>query len=83
MNLDTIGLSAGGHRLKPMQIARHTLFTAREKLDLLGQLRDRATDADREDEAAGFAVSEIEAAIIQVREGAARSIAGANMPRGG
>ncbi|WIY53358.1 hypothetical protein O9Z70_02135 [Devosia sp. YIM 151766] len=64
----------GGDQLNPMQIARHTLFTAREKLDLLQQLKAEATGAQIEGAAVAFEPAEIDAAIAHVREGVARGV---------
>lgn len=59
----------GRDNLTPMQIARHSLFTAREKLDLLNRLKADASGAEAEGRAFGFASGEIDEAIAYVRQG--------------
>ncbi|MCR6637375.1 hypothetical protein [Devosia sp.] len=55
--------------LTPMQIAQHSLFTAREKLDLLHQLRADASGAEAEGRGFGFTSGEIDEAIAHVHRG--------------
>lgn len=50
----------------PMEIAENDLFTAREKLDLLHQLKADASGAEAEGREFGFASGEIEEAIAHV-----------------
>ena len=57
----------GGDKITPMGIAHHTLFTAKEKLDLLRQLKADATSQDHAD--LGFAPEEIDEAMAEVRRG--------------
>ena len=57
----------GDEKITPMGIAHHTLFTAREKLELLRQLKSDATSADHAD--LGFAPGEIDEAMAEVRRG--------------
>lgn len=59
----------GRDNLTPMQIARHSLFTAREKLDLLDRLKADANGAEAEGRAFGFTSGEIDEAIAYVRQG--------------
>ncbi|SFV36556.1 hypothetical protein SAMN05216456_2543 [Devosia crocina] len=59
----------GRDNLTAMQIAQHSLFTAREKLDLLNQLKAEVTSADAEGEDLGVTAGEIDEAITHVREG--------------
>jgi len=59
----------GGDQLNPMQIAHHTLFTAREKIALLTQIKAEATGAQTEGDAVAFEPEEIDRAIAAVREG--------------
>lgn len=59
----------GGDQLNPMQIAHHTLFTAREKIELLNQLKAEATGADAEGAEVAFEPEEIDQAIAEVRRG--------------
>ena len=75
MVFDTLKQSMGGtDQLNPMQIARHTLFTAREKFDLLNQLKAEATGAQVEGDPVAFEPEEIEMAIAHVRDGVARGV---------
>jgi len=53
----------------PMGIAHNSLLTAREKLDLLTQLKSDATGASQEGAELGFDAEEIDAAIAEVRQG--------------
>jgi len=64
-----IAQMTGRDNLTPMQIAQHSLFTAREKLDLLNQLKADATSAAAEGKDFGFSAGEIDEAITHVREG--------------
>jgi hypothetical protein len=59
----------GKNELNPMQIATHTLFTAREKLELLNRLKAEATGAQTEGDPVAFEPEEIDQAIAHVREG--------------
>jgi hypothetical protein len=52
-------------RFNPMQIARHDAFTAREKLDLLQQVKTEASGSD--EKALGFSRDEIDEAIEKVK----------------
>lgn len=68
MILDSAKDRAGGSaRISPMQVAHHPLFTAREKLDLLQQLKLEATAADAGESA--FSAEEIDEAIQEVKLG--------------
>lgn len=70
MVFDTLKQRMGGRdQLNPMQIAHHTLFTAREKIDLLKQLKAEATGAQAEGDPVAFEPAEIDRAIAEVREG--------------
>jgi hypothetical protein len=60
---------AGGHdALSPMQIAHHPLFTAREKIELLHQLKAEVTQENAGDPPIGATAEEIDAAIAEVRQ---------------
>lgn len=59
----------GGEMVSPMTIAHHSLLTAREKIDLLNQLKADATVAAQEGRDLGFDPDEIDAAIAEVRRG--------------
>lgn len=70
MAFDTLKQRMGGtDQLHPMQIAHHTLFTAREKIDLLNQLKAEITSAQAEGDPLAFEPEEIDAAIAEVRNG--------------
>jgi hypothetical protein len=70
MVLDSLKERMGGKdQLNPMQIAHHTLFTAREKIALLNQLKAEATGAPVEGDEVAFEPEEIDQAIAEVREG--------------
>ena len=62
------GQTPGRDQLTPMQIARNSLFTAREKLDLLKELKADATGAEAEGRAFGFTSGEIDDAIAHVHQ---------------
>ncbi|KKB08597.1 hypothetical protein [Devosia chinhatensis] len=72
----------GKDQLNPMQIARHTLFTAREKLDLLNQLKGEAIGAPVDGQPVAFEPQEIDDAIAHVREGASRGVGTQTVLRG-
>jgi len=59
----------GSDNLSPMQIAHHTLFTAKEKIDLLQQLKAEVNGANANGNEVGFSADEIDAAISEVRQG--------------
>lgn len=62
------GQRSGQDQLTPMQIARNSLFTAREKLDLLKELKADAGGAEAEGRAFGFTSGEIDDAIAHVHQ---------------
>lgn len=53
----------------PMAIAHNSLFTAKEKLELLTQLKSDAAAAGEEGHALGFDAEEIDLAIAEVHQG--------------
>jgi hypothetical protein len=59
----------GDDAVTPMGIAHNSLFTAREKLDLLNQLKADATGASLEGKEFGFEPEEIDEAIAEVHQG--------------
>lgn len=69
MVFDNLKDRAGGGAVSPMSIAHNSLFTAREKIDLLNQLKADATVAGQEGKDLGFEPEEIDAAIAEVRQG--------------
>ena len=68
MSLDTAERRDSGGRLTPMGIANHPLFTAREKIELLQQIKAEITAADGEQHL-GFSTEEIDEAMAAVRRG--------------
>lgn len=73
MNQDTSRNGDSGHStLDPMRIANHPLFTAREKIELLEELRDGVTRAVDGPGVVEFSPEEIEAAIDEVKQAAER-----------
>jgi hypothetical protein len=69
MSIDSNVESNGGHRLgfTPMQIAHHSLFTAREKLELLNKIKSEVSGVLHSEAELGFAPEEIDRAIAEVR----------------
>lgn len=59
----------GDDNLNPMTIARNSLLTAKEKIELLNQLKADASGASQEGKEIGFDPEEIDAAISEVRQG--------------
>jgi len=75
MAFDSLKAQAGAaNALAPMQIAQHSLFTAKEKIELLHQLKAEVTGASAEGDDLGFSPEEIDAAIAYVREGIADGV---------
>ena len=70
MVFDSLRDRMGGHdNVTPMSIAHNTLFTAKEKIELLNQLKADATGAGHEGKDLGFDPEEIDEAIAEVRQG--------------
>ena len=70
MVLDNLRDRMGGHdKVTPMGIAHNSLFTAKEKIELLNQLKADATGASQEGDDLGFDPDEIDQAIAEVRRG--------------
>ena len=69
MVFDSLRDRMGGHdNLSPMQIAHNTLFTAKEKIELLHQLKADVTSANANGDDVGFSADEIDAAIAEIEE---------------
>lgn len=66
MHLDSAEARGEGEALSPMGIADHPLFTPREKLDLLSELRGEISRAGTE-RPHGFTIEQIDRAIAEVR----------------
>jgi hypothetical protein len=60
--------------LTPMLIARHVGFTAREKLELLTQLRSDVSVAALNGDMPAFAPSEVDAAIALIKQSVQRGM---------
>jgi hypothetical protein len=70
MIFDSLRDRMGGEDdITPMGIAQNGLFTAREKIDLLHQLKSDATAAGGEGRDMGIEAEEIDRAIAEVRRG--------------
>ena len=75
MVFDTLRDRMGGKdHLTPMEIASHTLFTAREKIDLLNRLKAEATGASDKSDPAAFEPEEIDEALAHVHQGVADGV---------
>jgi hypothetical protein len=71
MAFDSTEARMGGRSsFTPMQIAHHTLFTAKEKLDLLNKIKAEVTGAVQNEDDLGFSPEEVDEAIAEVRLGA-------------
>jgi hypothetical protein len=83
MVFDTLRQRMGGQdNLSPGQIAHHTLFTAREKIELLNQLKAEAINAQAEGDPVVFEPAEIDQAIADVREGVERGVGSETVLKG-
>lgn len=70
MVFDALRQRAGGRdNLNPMQIAQNSLLTAREKLDLLHQIKAEVSGEAVNRDELGFDPEEVDTAIAHVREG--------------
>lgn len=68
MAFDSTEARMGGKSaFTPMQIAHHTLFTAKEKLDLLHKIKAEVSGTMPNEDDLGFAPEEIDEAIAEVR----------------
>lgn len=72
----------GNEKINPMAIAHNSLFTAREKLDLLHQLKSDVTGASQEGKDLGFDAEEIDLAIAEVRQGVQDGVGGDTVIKG-
>jgi hypothetical protein len=64
------GQTDAGVETTPMQIAHHPTFTAKEKMDLLLQLKAEAVSIAEEGMPVAFQLSDIDAAIADVKRSA-------------
>jgi hypothetical protein len=72
----------GSDNLTPMEIAHQTLFTAKEKIALLNQLKADAAVAAQEGRQITINGDEIDAAIAEVRRGVQDGIGADTVLRG-
>lgn len=71
MAFDSAESGAGsGQQLHPMQIAQNTLFTAKEKLDLLHRIKAEVSGSMANSDDLGFSAEEVDDAIHAVKLGA-------------
>lgn len=83
MVFDSLRDRMGGHdKVTPMGIAHNSLFTAKEKLELLHQLKADATGAGQEGDDLGFDPEEIDQAIADVREGVQNGVGSETVLKG-
>jgi len=68
MAFDTIDDRAEGEAITPAQIAHNSLFNAREKIELLSQLKADATAAGEEGRETSFTPEEIDRALAEVHQ---------------
>ena len=59
----------GNDKITPMGIAHNSLFTAKEKIELLNQLKADVTGASQEGTELGFGAEEIDEALAEVHRG--------------
>lgn len=83
MSLDSAENRTGARQgLSPMEIAGHPLFTVREKLDLLAELRAGLDDSAAMADGLGFTAAEVDAAIAAVRQQVVDGLEAGIMPAG-
>ena len=83
MAFDSLKDRMGGQdSVTPMEIAHHTLFTAKEKIELLNQLKADATVAAQEGREIAVDSDEIDGAIAEVRQGVQDGVGADTVLRG-
>jgi hypothetical protein len=83
MVFDSLKDRMGGQdNVTPMEIAHHTLFTAKEKIELLNQLKADAAVAAQEGREIAVESDEIDAAIAEVRQGVQDGVGAETVLRG-
>ena len=83
MAFDSLKDRMGGQdSVTPMEIAHHTLFTAKEKIELLYQLKADATVAAQEGREIAVDPDEIDEAIAEVRQGVQDGVGAETVLRG-
>lgn len=55
-------------KTSPMQIAHNPLFTAREKIEMLNELKAEVTGRETNPDHLGYSPDEIDAAIAEIRQ---------------
>ena len=55
-------------KTSPMQIAHNPLFTAREKIEMLNELKSEVTGREANPDHLGYSPDEIDAAIAEIRQ---------------
>ncbi len=83
MVFDSLRDRMGGHdNVTPMSIAHNSLFTAKEKIELLNQLKADVTGATQEGKEIGFVPEEIDEAIAAVRQGVQTGVGSETVVKG-
>lgn len=83
MVFDSLRDRMGGHdNVTPMSIAHNSLFTAKEKIELLNQLKADVTGATQEGTEIGFGPEEIDEAIAEVRQGVQSGVGSQTVVKG-
>ena len=83
MAFDSLRERVGGdHNVTPMEIAHHTLLTAKDKIELLNQLKADVTGAHHEGKSMAVDADEIDAAIAEVRRGVQDGVGAHTVARG-
>jgi hypothetical protein len=83
MVFDSLRDRMGGHdNVTPMSIAHNSLFTAKEKIELLNQLKADVTGATQEGKEIGFDPEEIDEAIAEVRQGVQTGVGSETVVKG-
>ena len=83
MVFDSLRDRMGGHdNVTPMSIAHNSLFTAKEKIELLNQLKADVTGATQEGKEIGFDPEEIDEAIAAVRQGVQTGVGSETVVKG-
>ena len=83
MAFDSLRERVGGDgNVTPMEIAHHALFTAKEKIELLNQLKADVTGAHHEGKSMAVDADEIDAAIAEVRRGVQDGVGAHTVARG-
>jgi hypothetical protein len=83
MVFDSLRDRMGGHdNVTPMSIAHNSLFTAKEKIELLNQLKADVAGTTQEGKEIGFDPEEIDEAIAEVRQGVQSGVGSETVVKG-